>query len=141
MPAASNQVRKRFVLLFSKEIVDQPIIHQLCVKFQVSFNILNAAISPERMGRIVIELGGTAQQLDAAVLYLKQAGVTVDSLNQEVKRNELKCIQCGTCDGFCPTGALTVQRPDMLVHYDPEKCVLCERCLTACPTHAMEFGF
>ncbi len=136
-----NQVIKRFVFLFPQEIADHPIICELSRNFQLIFNILNASISPERRGRIVIELKGSAQALDEAVFFMKERGVLVDSLNQEVRRNEEKCIHCGTCEGFCPTGALSVSRPAMEVTYNTEKCVLCERCLTACPTHAMEFYF
>ena len=141
MSNAPNQVRKRFVLIFPKDLIEKPIIYDLTRKFQVRFNILNASITPEREGRMVIELAGTAQYLNDASLYLENIGIKVDSLNHEVRHNENQCIHCGTCEGFCPTEALYVDRTDMTVKYDDNKCILCERCLTACPTHAMEFQF
>lgn len=136
-----NQVRKRFVLIFPRELVERPIIYELTRAFDVSFNILHASISSDKEGRVVIELGGAAQSVNEASLHLGRIGVRVDSLNQEVRRNAEKCIHCGTCEGFCPTGALRVERPEMRVVYDEDQCVLCERCLTGCPTHAMEFRF
>ena len=81
------------------------------------------------------------QRIKAAELHLGAQGVTVESLNEDVRREEERCIHCGTCEGFCPTGALAVERPSMQATFNDEKCVLCERCLTACPTHAMVFRF
>ena len=135
------QVRKRFVLIIPQDLVDQPIVHDMCRTCDVSFNILKASISPESGGRVVMELAGTSQNIKAASLFLGRLGVQVESLNEEVKRVEEKCIHCGACEGFCPTGALFVERPSMRVVFDHEKCVLCERCLTGCPTHAMAFRF
>jgi len=141
MTDARNDIRKRFVLVFPHELVNRPIIYELCRDFDVAFNILHASVSSEREGRVVIELAGASSRLTAAAQHLERIGVTIDSLNQEVRRNEDTCIHCGTCEGFCPTGALYVARPEMRVVYDETKCVLCERCLNACPTHAMEFRF
>ncbi|HAK97063.1 MAG TPA: (Fe-S)-binding protein [Planctomycetes bacterium] len=136
-----NQIRKRFVLVFPNELVDKPIMCDLVREFDVTFNILNATISSEREGRLVMELTGASAQISAAADHLERLGVAVDSLNQEVRRNDDNCMHCGTCEGFCPSGALYVQRPEMRVVYDESKCILCERCLTGCPTHAMEFRF
>jgi ferredoxin len=141
MTTPPNQVRKRFVLTIPATLVNKPIVYELCRDFQVSFNILNASISPAREGRVVIELAGSAVNIRSAELHLGQIGVTVESLNQDVWRCEDRCIHCGTCEGFCPTGALYVERPVMRVVFDEDKCVLCERCLTACPTHAMAFRY
>ena len=136
-----NQVRKRFVLEVPQKLVDKPIVYELCRRFDISFNILKASISPEREGRIVLELSGTAQNIKAAEIHLGASGVVVESLNEGVKRLEEKCIHCGACESFCPTDALYVERPSMRVVFDEKECVLCERCLTACPTHAMVFRF
>ena len=141
MTPASHTVRKRFVMIVPKNLVDRPIVYELTRDFSLSFNILNASISPEREGRIVIELAGSSQNIESASLRLGSMGVQVESLNQDVGRYEEKCIHCGTCEGFCPTGALHVERPAMQVLFDETKCVLCERCLTGCPTHAMAFRF
>jgi len=38
----------------------------------------------------------------------------------------------------CPTGALSIQRPEMEVVFDQKKCSVCELCVPACPPRAME---
>ena len=48
------------------------------------------------------------------------------------------CVFCGNCVGVCPTGALSVERPEMKVAFKQKKCSICELCVTACPTRAME---
>ncbi|HNS00058.1 MAG TPA: NIL domain-containing protein [Planctomycetota bacterium] len=141
MNDSRNQIRKRFVLVFPSDLVDKPVICELVKRFDVTFNILTATITSEREGRLVLELTGASAPISAAAEHLERLGVAVDSLNQEVRLNEDACMHCGTCEGFCPSGALRVQRPEMRVVYDESKCILCERCLTGCPTHAMEFRF
>jgi Fe-S-cluster-containing hydrogenase component 2 len=38
----------------------------------------------------------------------------------------------------CPTGALSIRRPEMEVVFDQKKCSVCELCVPACPPRAME---
>ena len=46
------------------------------------------------------------------------------------------CVNCGTCEGECPVGAIS-QGAD---HYeiDPDACVDCGTCADACPTEAIK---
>ncbi|MCD4741058.1 MAG: 4Fe-4S binding protein, partial [Desulfobacteraceae bacterium] len=37
----------------------------------------------------------------------------------------------------CPTGALSIRRPEMEVEFDNELCSVCELCILTCPTKAM----
>jgi ferredoxin len=55
-----------------------------------------------------------------------------------IRRDDEKCYQCGACTGVCPTGALSVNRPDMAIPFDPEKCTACGLCVAVCPARAME---
>ena len=61
----------------------------------------------------------------------------MQNASQEIKRNEKKCTHCGSCTAVCPTGALSVNRPEMDVIFDHHKCSVCELCVPACPTRAM----
>jgi ferredoxin len=70
--------------------------------------------------------------------YLKDKGVHVQNAGQEVMRIKKKCTHCGACTAVCPTGALSIQRPEMYVNYNQKKCSVCELCLPACPPRAME---
>ena len=42
------------------------------------------------------------------------------------------------CAAVCPTGALSVTRPEMKVDFNQKKCSICELCVPACPTRAMQ---
>ncbi len=126
------------VLHFSTDIVDQPIIYRLVKDFNLEFNLLKATIYPRKEGIIVLELRGHPKNFKDGVKYLKDAGVKVQRVASEVKRNEDLCYQCGTCTAVCPTGALHVKRPEMAIAFDPDKCSACELCCPVCPARAME---
>jgi len=126
------------VLEFSREVVDQPIIYRLVKDFNLEFNLLKAAINPRQEGLIVMELRGHPKDFRRGLKYLKDSGVKVKRVAGEVRRNEERCYQCGTCTAVCPSGALYIERPSMAVNFAPEKCSACELCCLACPAQAME---
>lgn len=128
-------------LRFPKEIVEQPIAVNLVRKFDLTFNILKAAISPKKEGLMVIELRGHHKNFKRGVRYLRSLGIKVESIAQDVKRNENRCIQCGSCTAVCPTSALYIKRPQMEVIFDSSKCSACEMCVAVCPVHAMIVKF
>ena len=128
---------KIYVLHFPKETGDQPIISQLVKKYDVDFNILKATIFPGNDGLMVIELTGHKKNVREALIYLKNFGVTSESISTIIRRDDDKCFQCGACTGACPTGALYIKRPTMEVLYDPDKCTGCGACVNVCPVQAM----
>ena len=87
---------------------------------------------------MVMELSGSKKNFREGVNFLKQNGIQVKNASREVKRVSSKCTHCGACTAVCPTGALTIRRPEMEVDFDQEKCSICEQCVTACPPRAME---
>ena len=129
---------KILVLRFPKTEVEKPIVCYLVKDYDLTFNILNAAVLPRKEGIMVLELSGTRKNFKEGVKYLKRQGVNVQNASQEVKRIKKKCTHCGACTAVCPTGALAVQRPEMLVDFNQKKCSVCELCLPACPSRAME---
>ncbi len=128
---------KILILKFPPTEVEKPIVCSLARDYDLTFNILNAAILPRKEGVMVLELAGTRKNFKQGVDYLKSQGVKVRNASQEIKRDEQKCTHCGACTAVCPTGALQVQRPEMLVAFDEQKCSVCELCVPACPTRAM----
>lgn len=132
---------KILTLRFSRQIVDEPIVVNLVKKFDLTFNILKATIYPRREGLMVLELSGHRKNFQRGVRYLKSLGVKVESIGQDIKRDDIKCFQCGACTAVCPTGALFIQRPEMEVIFNKEKCSGCEWCVPACPARAMEVKF
>lgn len=90
-------ISKRLVLHFPKRLVDQPIICRLARDFNLEFNILRASITPREEGLLVFELSGGQEDYDRGIRYLTETGVEIQSLGQNVIRNEEKCIHCGVC--------------------------------------------
>jgi len=126
------------ILRFPQTEVEKPIVCYLAKDFDLTFNILNAAILPRKEGILVMELSGTKNNFREGIKYLKSQGVHVQNASQEVKRIKNKCTHCGACTAVCPTGALAIERPEMSVLFDQKKCSVCELCLLACPSRAME---
>jgi ferredoxin len=131
-------LKKGLVLRFPPEIVDQPIVYRLVKDFNLVFNILKAMITPGKEGIMILELSGDRENLEKGLKFLKDVGVDVKTIAQQVAKNEEVCIHCGACTAVCPTGALFVDRQTFQVIYDPEKCTACGFCVSACITKAME---
>ena len=129
---------KILILRFPKTEVEKPIVCHLVKDYDLTFNILNAAVLPRKEGIMVLELIGTRKNFKDGIKYLKNHGVHVESASQEIKRIKKKCTHCGACTAVCPTGALSIQRPEMMVEFDQKKCSVCELCVPTCPTRAMD---
>jgi len=127
-----------YLLKFPHEIVDQPIICKLATQHDTEFNILRANVLPKHEGIMILELKGEKTCVKEGVAYLRELGVTVETMATGIRRDDEKCFQCGACTGICPTGALSIKRPDMEILFDPEKCSGCSLCVTLCPVRAME---
>ena len=48
------------------------------------------------------------------------------------------CISCGTCEGQCPVGAISMG--DGKFEIAPDKCIDCGSCAGACPVGAISEG-
>lgn len=129
---------KILILRFPKTEVQKPLVCNLARNHDLVFNILNAGILSGKEGYMVLELAGQHKNFKEGVQYLKSQGVDVQNASQEVKRDDAICIQCGACTAVCPTGALSIQRPEMAVLFDQRKCSVCELCVPACPPRAMK---
>ena len=134
-------VSKRIVLRFPPRLSGQPIVSRLVKDFNLDFNILKASITPEEEGLLVLELSGEQNDYDKGVRYLTKTGVRIQSLSQDVIRNEERCTHCGACITICPTGAFEIDLSTRQVTFYDTKCVACELCIKACPPRAMEVHF
>ncbi len=132
---------KMVSLRFPKSNVNEPIIANLVKKFDLTFNILKATIYPRKEGLVVMELTGHRKNYQQGVRYLKGIGIKVENIGQDIRRDDDKCYQCGACTAVCPTGALSIQRPEMAVIFEKDKCSACELCVLTCPALAMETKF
>ncbi len=126
------------LLIFKSDIMYKPVIYRLGKDFDLVFNILEAKILPRREGRILLELRGEEDQINAGIKFLADHQVVVEHLADKVWREEERCVQCGACTGLCPTAALSLKPPRMEVVFDVTKCVACGMCGLACPFGAMK---
>ena len=134
-------VSKRIVLHFPKRLVDRPIVYRLIRDYNLEFNILKASVTPEEEGLMVLALKGEQEDYDKGISYLTKAGVKIQSLSQDVVRNEERCTHCGACITICPYGAFELDLVSRRVSFDDEKCIACGLCIKACPPRAMEVHF
>ena len=134
-------VTKRIVLRFPRRLVDRPIVYRLVKDYDLEFNILKASVTPEEEGLLVLELKGDQQEYDKGIRFLLKNGVNIQSLSQDVTRNEERCTSCGACITVCPTDAFEVEPKTKLVLFHNEKCIACGMCIKACPPRAMEVHF
>jgi len=134
-------VSKRIVMHFPKRVADRPIIYRLIKNYDLEFNILKALITPEDVGLMVLELSGEQENYDKGIKYLTKNGVRIESLSQNVVRNEERCTHCGACVTICPTSAFELDPSTRCINFYNEKCVACGLCIKACPPRAMEVHF
>ncbi|HHU75365.1 MAG TPA: 4Fe-4S binding protein [Firmicutes bacterium] len=134
-------MREKMVLYFPESVVEHPLTYSLIKDFNLMVNILKANINPKMEGRIVAEISGDKDDFRAGLDFLHSRGVKTLPLEQEIIWVEERCTHCGACSVICPAGALVMERPAMLVHFDGEKCIICEHCITACPSRAMEVRY
>ena len=134
-------MQKKIVLFFPANVVEQPFIYHLIKDYGWMVNLLKAAINPRKEGRLVLEVTSTEEDYQRGLEYLQSAGVAISRLEQEIDWVEERCTQCGACAVICPTKALYVERPSMLIAFDGSKCIVCEHCLKACPARAVEARF
>ncbi len=134
-------VSKRIVLHFPKRVTDRPLIYHLVKDYDLEFNILKASVNPDQEGLLVIELTGMREEYDRGIKFLIDAGVQIQSLSQDVTRNEERCTNCGNCLTLCPSHCFEVTDASRKVQFHTEKCVACGICIKACPPRAMEVHF
>ena len=126
------------VLYFSPNVTEQPFIYYLIKNHNLMVNILKANINPRKEGRAVVEISGEQGDFQTGLDFLQSSGVRISPLEKEIVWVEERCTHCGICSLICPTGALVLERPEMMVKFINDKCIVCEHCITACPSRAME---
>jgi ferredoxin len=132
---------KKVIFTFSPQNVERPVIYQLIKKYDLWVNILQAKFKPNLGGKLVLELKGNEKQIKEGLYFVRQAGVKVELLEQEVLWDEKKCVNCGACVSICPTGVLSLDKVTCKLKFDYEKCIVCCNCVEACPLGAIKIIF
>jgi ferredoxin len=128
----------KIVLHFPPHLVDKPLIYRLSRDFDLEFNILKASVTPQEEGILVLELKGKDEDYKRAIEYLKENGVEVQPLTQDINLNYDLCTHCGLCLPICPVEALVKDSETEEIKFIKERCIACELCVKVCPYKAIE---
>lgn len=133
--------KKRFVLEFPPECSDKPVTYHLIKDFDLKVNILRGTITAGKEGKLLIEIEAEADNIEKALVFLREEGLGTKSISQQVFVDEEKCVHCGACTAVCFSGALKMNRENWKLELDPENCVACDLCVPACPLNLITVGF
>ena len=134
-------MKKRVTLTFPRRMVQMPVTYRLAKDFNVAANIIRAQVAPNQVGKVVVELSGDIDQLDAALDWMQSQDITVSLANREILINEEACVHCGLCTGVCPTEALSLDPKTFLLNFTRSRCIVCEQCVPTCPIEAISTNF
>ncbi|MBW4697368.1 MAG: 4Fe-4S binding protein [Aphanocapsa lilacina HA4352-LM1] len=130
-------MRKRVILTFAPAIVHMPVTYRLAKDFNIASNILRAQVAPDEVGKLVLELSGDIDQIEAAITWMRDQGIDVSLMGHEIVIDEDLCVHCGLCTGVCPTGALALHAETFLLQFRRSRCIVCEQCVPVCPVAAI----
>ncbi|MBW4621885.1 MAG: 4Fe-4S binding protein [Cyanosarcina radialis HA8281-LM2] len=130
-------MKKRVTLTFPKRYIQMPIAYRLAKDFNVAANIIRAQIAPNQVGKMVLELLGDIDQLEAALDWMRSQEIQISLTSREISIDEEVCVHCGLCTGVCPTEALTLEPSTFKLNFVRSRCVVCEQCIPTCPVQAI----
>lgn len=134
-------MKKRVTLTFPRRMVQMPITYRLAKDFNIAANIIRAQVAPNQVGKVVVELSGDIDQLDAALDWMRSQDISVSLANREILIDEDTCVHCGLCTGVCPTEALTLDSKTFMLNFTRSRCIVCEQCVPTCPVQAISTNF
>ncbi len=78
-----DRIHERYYLSYPRALIKEPILYQLVKKFDLIFSIRGASVS-EDMGLVAVEFEGSTDQIERAIEWLRQTGVTVEPIEKNV---------------------------------------------------------
>jgi ferredoxin len=135
-------MKEKYVLEYTEDVVDEPIIYSLIKHFDVKVNILRAEISPGHEGSMLVEVESTPERLAQAEAFLRERSVTMTPMAQSLEFKVEECIHCGACTAVCFSGCLSIGEPDWTLQVERGRCTACGLCVAACPLglFTLKFG-
>ncbi|MGB5594212.1 MAG: NIL domain-containing protein [Crocosphaera sp.] len=134
-------MKKRVTLTFPRRTVQMPLTYRLAKDFNIASNIIRAQVAPNQVGKLVLELLGDIDAIEAAIDWMQSQEIGVSLASREIVINEDKCVDCGLCTGVCPTEALVLAPETFQLTFKRSLCVVCEQCIPACPVQAISTNF
>lgn len=118
-----------------------PVTYRLAKDFNVAANIIRAQVAPNQIGKLVVELLGDIDAVDAAIDWMRSQDIQVSTASREILIDEDSCVHCGLCTGICPTEALTLDVQTFRLNFTRSRCIVCEQCIPTCPVEAISTNF
>lgn len=75
--------KKMVQLIFPQKLIKEPVVYTMAMQCRVVPNIRRAKVT-ETVGEMVLELEGTAEDLEKGIDYLKKTGVNVQPVVSDV---------------------------------------------------------
>jgi len=72
----ANQIIR---MIYPPHLLDVPIINQLIRRFDLTFNIMRAEVTPDE-GWVDLQLSGSPDAIESAITWLSSQGVDVQNL-------------------------------------------------------------
>ena len=83
MSGASSIAKKRVKFTFPQQLITEPVIYELGIKFKIVTNIRRADVR-EDMGWVVLELEGEEDEITSGLDWVVSTGVRVDPVGGDV---------------------------------------------------------
>lgn len=76
-------MKKRVYLTYPKDQVKEPLLYQVCKKFDVVTNIRQASVS-DKIGLVALELDGESEEIEKAIQFFIDKGVKVEPIELDI---------------------------------------------------------
>ncbi len=76
-------MKRRVYLTYPKDQVKEPLLYQVCKKFDVVTNIRQASVS-DKIGLVALELDGESEEIEKAIQYFIDKGVKVEPIELDI---------------------------------------------------------
>jgi L-aspartate semialdehyde sulfurtransferase ferredoxin len=76
-------VREKVYLTYPTELIKEPVIYDLGRRFSLRTNIRGANVS-DTIGLVALEIDGNSEEIDRAIAWLREIGVTVEPIEKNV---------------------------------------------------------
>ena len=130
-------MKKRVTLTFPQRSIHMPIAYRLAKDFNVAANIIRAQVAPNHIGKLVVELSGDIDELEASIEWMRSQEIEVSVASGGIAIDEKICVHCGLCTGVCPTQSLTLHPETFQLSFARSRCIVCEQCIPTCPVQAI----
>lgn len=130
-------VTHKYFLKFPKCETETPIVYHLVKDYDLEVNIFRAKVTSEGEGYLVLDLKGKEVKIAEALKYVASFGVSIDTIDKGVIRDDSLCTHCGNCLSHCKPKALHLADPvTRQIAFDEKLCIACGRCIDNCPMKA-----